>query len=87
MRGLDPVLTLRADLRLLASYRYAPSVPLPCPLTVFAGSSDPATTAASLAGWQHETSAAFAIQMLEGAHFFIDERRTQVVAEVVARLA
>lgn len=77
---------LRADLRLLASYRYLPAAPLACPLTVFAGVADPATPPASLAGWQRETNAPFAIQMLEGQHFFLESQCVQLVADVVSRL-
>lgn len=78
--------TLRADLRLLASYRYQPVAPLACPLTVFAGAGDPATPAASLAEWRCETSGPFAIQVMEGQHFFLEERCAQLVADVVSRL-
>lgn len=77
---------LRADLRLLASYQYQSPVPLTCPLTVYAGSSDPSTPAASLAGWQRETNGPFAIQLLEGQHFFLETRRSQLVADVGSRL-
>lgn len=77
---------LRADLRLLASYHYLPAVPLTCPLTVFAGANDPATPTVSLAQWQRETTGPFAIQILEGQHFFLEERCTQLVADVVSRL-
>lgn len=73
---------LRADLRLLDSYVYARAPALDCPLTVFAGSDDPATTAANVHAWHHETHGPFRTRMLDGDHFFIESRRTELVAAI-----
>ena len=73
---------LRADLRLLGSYRYSQSPALDCPLTVFAGSNDPATPAASLDGWRRETRGPFHVQMLDAGHFFLESHRNQLVTEI-----
>ena len=73
---------LRADLRLLDSYRYAESPALDCPLTVFAGIDDPMISAENLEGWRHETQSRFRVRMLDATHFFIDSHRTQLVADI-----
>lgn len=77
---------LRADLRLLDSYRYSRSPVLDCPLTVFAGIDDPVTSAASLAGWGQETHGPFRVRMLDGQHFFLESHRTQLVADIASCL-
>ena len=78
--------TLRADLRLLESFDYMRAAPLDCPLTVFAGTQDPATNASSIAAWQHETSSAFRTHTLDGDHFFLESHRQQILAEITALL-
>lgn len=78
---------LRADLCLLDSYRYAPSAALDCPLTVFAGTDDPATDAAGIAAWRHETRGTFRTRTFDGGHFFVESCRPQLLAEITALLA
>ena len=73
---------LRADLRLLDSYRYAESPALDCPLTVFAGIDDPMMSAENLEGWRHETQSRFRVRMLDATHLFIDSHRTELVADI-----
>ncbi len=74
---------LRADVTLLETHDYVVSEPLDCPVTVFGGDSDPAISAAMLAGWRQQTSAAFTQQEFSGGHFFIHEHRTAVVSAIV----
>jgi len=78
--------TLRADLRLLDSYRYASSPSLDCPLTVYGGTDDPTTTAESLDAWRQETRGPFRVRMLNGHHFFLDPHRTQLIKEIASTL-
>jgi len=77
---------LRADLALLDAYRHASAPLLDCLLTVFAGTDDPTTPVESLDGWRRETSAAFALRMLAGGHFFLESERKQLVADIVGCL-
>lgn len=77
---------LRADLRLLDSYRYSQSPALDCPLTVFAGSGDPATPPQSLDGWRRETRGPFQLRMLDARHFFLESHRNQLVADISSSL-
>lgn len=78
--------SLRADLELLDSYRYDPSDALSCPLTVFGGTRDPATTPEKLASWSRETKDRFRLRMFQGSHFFIESEREQLVAEISSGL-
>lgn len=77
---------LRADLRLLASHRYREGPPLPCPVTVFAGSDDPVTAAADLNEWQRETQGPFELRMLRAGHFFVESHCDDLIDELAARL-
>jgi medium-chain acyl-[acyl-carrier-protein] hydrolase len=77
---------LRADLRLLASYRHAASTPLDCALTVFAGRDDPMTSGADLTAWRQETRGPFAIREFDGGHFFPESDRRELLAAIVAAL-
>lgn len=73
---------LRADLRLLDSHDYQPAPALDCPLTVYAGTADPATDAESIAAWQSESRALFRTHMFEGDHCFIDTHKAALVADI-----
>ncbi len=77
---------LRADLRLLDSYRYAASAPLRCGITAFAGSGDPATNAASIDAWRQEAGNSFMTTTIGCGHFFIETGKAQLVAAIAARL-
>lgn len=77
---------LRADLKLLRSYRYTVSSPLTCPLTAFRGSRDPTTTIDDVNAWATESTGVFRTVELQGDHFFIESRRTELVSTVVSSL-
>jgi medium-chain acyl-[acyl-carrier-protein] hydrolase len=78
---------LRADLNLLASYKWAQDpVPLPCPLTVFAGETDPITANVNLELWQNETDQAFRIRPFKSGHFFLHDQRDELLQEIVESL-
>jgi surfactin synthase thioesterase subunit len=77
---------LRADLGLLATYRYAVSPALDCPLTVFAGRDDPATTSANLEAWHQECRGPFRIRIFDGQHFFMETHRAPVIAAIASSL-
>jgi medium-chain acyl-[acyl-carrier-protein] hydrolase len=62
--------TVRADLCVSEDYCYQPGPPLPCPIVVYGGESDPLLTSEELSGWREQTSAGFALHMLPGGHLF-----------------
>jgi surfactin synthase thioesterase subunit len=60
---------LRADLRLIAAYR-ASEGPVPSPLTVLGGSTDPVVLPSDLREWETYTENDFAERIFTGGHFF-----------------
>ncbi|MGF1561309.1 MAG: thioesterase II family protein [Geminicoccaceae bacterium] len=77
---------LRADLRLLADYRWQPASPLTCPLTVYSGKDDPITREADMRLWQRESAAAFDHVQIAGRHFFLDTHKQALIDDISARL-
>lgn len=80
---------LRADFQLCA--RYQPRIARPsldCALTVFAGRADACTAdASSLQAWRGETTGAFALEMVDGGHFFLHEQRARLLTILQRELA
>jgi surfactin synthase thioesterase subunit len=63
--------TVRADLHAVHTYRpYSDRLPLPCPLTVFGGTSDTWAPPSSMRAWRGETSAEFSQKFFPGGHFY-----------------
>ncbi|QNP68338.1 thioesterase [Streptomyces roseirectus] len=86
-RLMDAVLpVLRADVALLAGYRYRGGPPLECPVRVYAGASDTATTATGLAAWRRENPRDFRLHRLPGGHFFFRGRERPYLARLAADL-
>ena len=79
--------TLRADFALCERYRYREETPLECPITVLGGSRDDERPPELLQEWRKETSAAFALHMFPGDHFFIRTARQPVLAALARELA
>ncbi len=81
MRVLLPL--LRADFALCAAYRYVERQPLRCPITAVGGLHDPNTDPERLEAWRDQTTAAFAVRMVPGDHFFLATHRG-LVARMIA---
>ena len=62
---------IRADLQLLASYRYRDEAPLACPLTALGGNTDVCVSAADLEQWRKHSTSSFESHVFPGGHFFI----------------
>jgi surfactin synthase thioesterase subunit len=78
--------TLRADYRLLEDYAYVPGPELDCPVVALAGDRDPRVAVDTVARWERETRAGFAMRVLPGGHFFLDEHLPSVAETVRSRL-
>jgi medium-chain acyl-[acyl-carrier-protein] hydrolase len=80
---------LRADLRLVETYRRNASVPLAIPLSIFGGSDDPWTSPAELHPWNECSTAGTRLRVLPGNHFFPQEEhaRNEIFRAVIADLA
>jgi medium-chain acyl-[acyl-carrier-protein] hydrolase len=74
---------LRADFKVLESYRYSVEPPLACALAVFGGSEDAIATPSALGEWQQHTAGAFSMREFAGGHFYLQTLRTEVVSGVV----
>lgn len=78
--------TLRADLTALETFLPRQRPPMAIPVTAFGGSDDAMTPRAHLDAWRDETTAAFRVRIFAGGHFYLDPRRTDVLADVAATL-
>jgi surfactin synthase thioesterase subunit len=76
---------LRADFRLVQSYRYVPGPPLNAGLTIINGRDDPNVNTAVLAPWAQEFSSPPRYHWVDGGHFFF-ESRPEAIIEVIRRL-
>ncbi|MCG8416520.1 MAG: SDR family NAD(P)-dependent oxidoreductase [Proteobacteria bacterium] len=70
---------LRADLAVHNTYVYSPKPRLETPITAIGGRVDPFVTRASLLGWRDQTTAAFALQMRPGDHYFIGREKLALI--------
>ncbi len=77
---------LRADYRLIESYRPPVRRKLPCPVTAWIGDADPDVEIEKARGWREATAASFDINVFPGDHFYFRDREPQV-AECLARAA
>lgn len=79
--------TIRADMALVADYRYRPGAPLALPLTVLAGRDDDIDAGVETTGWRAATTGPCTIHWYDGDHFFINSARGAVLAQLHAALA
>ncbi len=78
---------LRADFTLVESYTPSTLTPLPCPITAFGGANDPIATEAELAAWRTVTESDFALHLLPGGHFYLQEQSSPLLERVAIILA
>jgi surfactin synthase thioesterase subunit len=63
---------VRADLRLIGAYRYAPGPPLACPVTAVVGAADSTCGAVDVVDWAARTTGPFDLAVLPGGHFYLE---------------
>ena len=78
--------TIRADLKMLETFRYDDPPPLDCPIFALGGTEDPQVTRAQLQGWQSMTKRAFGVRIFPGGHFYLRDQERAVVQTVLSRL-
>lgn len=71
-----------ADMTLSKSYQYQAGPPLTCPVTIFGGLDDSICNVEALRGWQTETTGPFALHMLPGNHFFLQQETMALLAKI-----
>ena len=77
---------LRADFTVFETYRYKEEAPLACPITAFGGTRDRRITEREIGEWRQQTSADFRYEMFDGDHFFLQDKREQLLASVMRDL-
>ncbi|MFC7643976.1 thioesterase II family protein [Streptosporangium lutulentum] len=77
---------LRADFTWLDDYVYQPEPPLPVAITAFAGTLDRAVSVEQVAAWEQHTTAGFVLHRIDGDHFFLQDRLTDLTALLTADL-
>lgn len=78
---------VRADFEVLETYRFEPGEPLEVPLSAFGGRQDDGVPATTVEGWRAYTRGRWRWQLFDGGHFFLHERRGELLREVSRDLA
>jgi medium-chain acyl-[acyl-carrier-protein] hydrolase len=73
---------LRADFTAFETYRYEPEEQLACPISAFGGTTDGRVSPDEVAAWREQTSDSFTMQMLDGGHFFLQNRRDELLSAI-----
>lgn len=79
--------SVRADLKLLADYRFENGYALRAPITVLRGTEDPLFDVEQLQGWEELTSAGFSLTTVPGDHLFIRGASPQVMRTIAGELS
>jgi medium-chain acyl-[acyl-carrier-protein] hydrolase len=77
---------LREDAAIYRNYIYAEEPPLDCPIRAYGGAEDPNVRQEHLAGWAVETTAAFAVRVFPGGHFYLQTHRQEFLAALALDL-
>nr|WP_205808013.1 alpha/beta fold hydrolase [Micromonospora sp. HNM0581] len=78
--------TLRADYRLIETYRPVPDEPLSTPISALVGDVDTEAAVDEVAAWAAYTRASFDLTVFDGDHFYLLPHRTKVLADVTRSL-
>jgi medium-chain acyl-[acyl-carrier-protein] hydrolase len=77
---------LRADFALAERYEWRPEPPLPIPITAYSGADDEHVPVEGVEAWREHTSARFRHLTLPGGHFFPQQSRAQLLADIARAL-
>jgi surfactin synthase thioesterase subunit len=78
---------LRADFRMLETYRYRDEPPLDVPITVFYGEHDQVVARGGrLRQWQEHTTQPLQLHPVPGGHFFLNDHADLVTARIAGAL-
>jgi surfactin synthase thioesterase subunit/glycosyltransferase involved in cell wall biosynthesis len=77
---------LREDAAIYRNYIYAEEPPLHCPIRAYGGADDPNVHRQHLEGWAAETTAAFAMRLFPGGHFYLQTHRQEFLAALTLDL-
>jgi surfactin synthase thioesterase subunit len=77
---------LRSDYRAIERYRCPASARLGCPISVFAGDTDPLTSLEEAAAWRDHTTEQTTLDVFPGGHFFVNTHIDRIATLVHERL-
>ena len=77
----------RADYRAIESYRPRSAAPVPYPVTVLTGDTDPNTTIEEAEAWRDCTAGPLDLHVFTGGHFFLDAHQDAVLRLVTGALS
>jgi medium-chain acyl-[acyl-carrier-protein] hydrolase len=77
---------MRADIEALETFGEVKGE-LTCPISVFGGADDPAVSREDLEAWRGATTGPCRIRVFPGGHFYINDARDALLADVSATLA
>ncbi|MFB7940972.1 thioesterase II family protein [Streptomyces sp. NPDC056049] len=83
----DLLRAVRSDMAFAEGYLAAGPEPVGCPLSAFAGAEDTVSTVAQVEPWDRYTTAAHALRILPGGHYFPQSHARETVGAVLAELA
>jgi surfactin synthase thioesterase subunit len=69
---------LRADYAIVETYRWRPGLPLPCPVSVLAGTDD-TISESEMRAWQRHTERRLRMRWFPGGHFYLQQERRSVL--------
>jgi surfactin synthase thioesterase subunit/glycosyltransferase involved in cell wall biosynthesis len=77
---------LRQDASIYRNYIYAEEPPLDCQVRAYGGAEDPHVHRQHLEGWASQTTAAFAIRVFPGGHFYLRTHQQEFFAALARDL-
>ncbi len=79
--------TLRADIKMVETYRHIEQPPLDIPILALRGTDDEQVTVAQTAAWQQHTSIELNHRSFPGGHFFLNDGSSAAIQWIARRLA
>jgi pyochelin biosynthetic protein PchC len=76
---------LRADYRLIETYRPEREARVDVPVLAAVGDRDPEVSVADVQAWQEATTGAFTIEVFDGDHYYVDDHAGTLVATALHR--
>ncbi|MFE2099420.1 MULTISPECIES: thioesterase II family protein [unclassified Streptomyces] len=77
---------MRADLRLIETYRPPSGRLTTAPVTAYVGDADPGVDPDDARAWQDLTSAEFSFRAFSGGHFYLSDHEEALLADITERL-
>jgi pyochelin biosynthetic protein PchC len=78
--------SIRADHRLVATYRPGRRKAISAPVVAYGGVADPDVTVEDIRAWSEITTGPFAYRLFPGNHFYLERQEKQLVQDIAERL-